>query len=220
MQTSDELHTMALGVDQRYVGHVLWKALLANVYNVSQTSKAEMAQAGVLKMRAELSEYYKRLHRLHPGRLLSKVDKITVKMLGKKSSPCLAAKGGESSDLVEYAVQICDRHASTNAFFSVMAVAGKALMEARCIFGNYSRNLPRNVYLDLVDCCRRFLCTYKAARCHMVPKCHDYMHLCLAAGRSGNPRTTSSWYLRGLDANKGNMRATRLEWHSYIYIYI
>jgi hypothetical protein len=194
MQAPDELHAKCLGVDQRYCGVVLVRALLDDVWGTSKTSADELLQAGVLQMRVALASYYATERRLDPDRKLSKIDRITVSMLGDIHKPCLHSKGGEAKDLVKFVTQLCKLNAQTNDFYKIGAIAGDALLEFNSIVRMNSAVLPNADQQALVKASVRHVTTYAALGGAYVPKHHEFIHLALASKWFGNPRNISTWH--------------------------
>ena len=114
-------------------------------------------------------------------------------MLGDVNRPCLHAKGGESQDLVAFATRLCYTHAHRNDGFKLLATSGSALMEAKSIFKNAPKKLGPDLEAALMKSCVSHLVSYRAVGGHMVPKHHEYFHLCKLASFFGNPSYSSTW---------------------------
>eukprot|EP00959_Pyramimonas_sp_CCMP1952_P027299 573817-Pyramimonas_sp.AAC.1 len=59
---------------------------------------------GLLHMKARLRTWYSKQHRLYPHELQSKVDDLSLTMLGSESEPYLHAKGGETRGMIGFAL--------------------------------------------------------------------------------------------------------------------
>jgi hypothetical protein len=195
MIMDDELHCMALGVEQRYVGQVFARALRTNVFACVSTTIEDLLAYGSLALASELKPYYRNEAKLNPHRKLSRVDKFHHNMLGKDlDRPCLKAKGGETMDLVKYAVSLAKQHSADDDDMLLFVNAGNALLGIREIFRKYPRKLPDDIIINLFSLGKRHVTTMIAAGCHSVPKHHQFMHMLFDSKRNGNPKSYSAWY--------------------------
>ena len=192
-QLSDVLHCQALGTDQRYIGYVLYHASIANVFQFTSTGD-DMLHDSVKRLATELKEHYKIQHRLNPERKQSKIDKLTLNMLGAKLRPCLAAKGGETVDALPFAVDIARKHAATSHKMELLAMSGLALLEVKRIQADYSKQVPYSEQRKYIHAAIKHVVTYQAAGGHMVPKHHELLHLCKGVAYNGNPSSYATWW--------------------------
>ena len=83
-----------MGVAGRFIGTAMMHGLKSNTYGLTGLGKM---QRGILKMRADMSAYYKREHNANPKKKLSETKaKFTMKSLVSKkneTSAILESKG-------------------------------------------------------------------------------------------------------------------------------
>ena len=90
------LHTIDLGVLQKFSGAVVRLVVDANAFCVEGPTKADRTVSGLRVLRRRLKVRYRVSRAADPHKQISRVKKVTVKMLGKPHNPVLKLKGGES----------------------------------------------------------------------------------------------------------------------------
>ena len=103
----DVLHGMALGVEQSYNGYVLQLVATLNVFGSQKSIQDERHHDTIVELRSRIRTYYKDGAKLNPLHKWSKIDKLTLGMLGTLDSPSLHAKGGVRVFALSY--RICFR---------------------------------------------------------------------------------------------------------------
>ena len=195
----DVLHTLALGTEGKYDGEVLVEALRKDVFETGQGNQKERLQYGVLKVRKEIKEYYKRMQAREPARKISKIDKLTVGMLGMENKkgpnkPTLKAKGGETSDLTEFCYEIAEKHQDKSEKLKTLAKAGKGLINLKLKLKTLPRKMTITQTQECLNDTKTFINGYKRAGCHMVPKFHRMIHLIRNSKKFGNPSKHATWW--------------------------
>ena len=95
----DTLHTMDLGLLQRYVGKTFWAVLSVNFHKSKLTNKEDRCTVGVVRLRVDLRKYYKAERCVQRGSKISKIKKLTLNSIGPENNPCLKSKGGGRPDV-------------------------------------------------------------------------------------------------------------------------
>ena len=194
MQVDDTLHTMALGVEQRYSGTVLTTILEHNAFGFEGGTKENRHKLGIKELRRRIRTYYSTMARDNPHYDISRIDKLTLSMLGDLIMPCLKAKGGESSDLTCFATQLAGEFKHLDATLVHLTNAGAALIRVKTSMHTSQRKVHHNILVDSMDNAKRFVLYYRLGGGHMVPKFHRFLHLVRNMIWFGNPKYYSTWY--------------------------
>jgi len=194
-QVDDTLHTMALGVEQRYTATVIDTALKSNVFEEPDANKEEMYNLGIIHMRKRIRDYHTKMTRANPQYKLSRIDKLTVGMLGdlEKHKPCLKAKGGETSDLTCFCVDLAKEFRHTSENMKMLHRSGEALLALKTTFETNHRRIDSQTFTKSFDDVKRMIIYYKLAGGHLVPKFHRVLHLVGRMLYHGNPKYYGTW---------------------------
>lgn len=129
----DLLHTLHLGIMNRYVCCCIWSFFAADIWHVraagAATTEAEATQLNVLRLRADLWDWYRARQRSHPSENLTRLEDITPGMLGSAAAPLLKAKGAETKGLLFYVVGRLGQHATNVERGMVLKAAGEELIK-------------------------------------------------------------------------------------------
>lgn len=105
----DLLHTLHLGIMNRYVCCCIWRLFRADVWNVVAAGAAHTAdealQMNCMRFRADLFDWYRARQRAHPAENLTRLEDITPGMVGSNNAPLLKAKGAETKGLLLFVVE-------------------------------------------------------------------------------------------------------------------
>ena len=102
------LHTLDLGVGQRYIATCFVHLLRKNVFECIHTTLYGKMVLGMQKMKACAKKYYNECDKNSFGKVSRLRGPWTLAKLGKLDNPCLHAKGAESRTLVKFCAQIVD----------------------------------------------------------------------------------------------------------------
>jgi hypothetical protein len=187
------LHTLDLGVAQRYNATAMVRALKANVYKLPYKTQTALVQRGSLAMGKDIKTYYTAEHKLNPWKKLSVLPKtFSYRQLGKVAQPCLKAKGGQTRGLVKFATQLMQKHDTTEKG-KLLAMAGNALLELYETMESEPRVVSFSARKQMVSAMVNHDVFYRAAGGHMVYKHHGALHMVLSAGWHGNPKFVSTY---------------------------
>lgn len=103
----DTLHTLNLGLYQKFVATVWWALLLSDAFNVAgslgnRNNQAELVATGCLRLRHELMTWYKQYQREHPTSSFSKLTDLVVKTLGDRDKQNIKTKAAETRPLISF----------------------------------------------------------------------------------------------------------------------
>ena len=145
--------------------------------------------ASVFYGRQELFQWYKDQARLHPDKLLQRLQDLRPTMLGKPNERCLSTKGAETGTLLSFCRDLALRHGKKlgEPGRNLLAM-GNDLIAAKQIFASSQRVLTANALQALCDQARRAFALREAAGVPWQPKFHLYLHLCERARFHGNPQ--------------------------------
>ena len=195
MMVDCTLHTLDLGVAERYNGEAVKHMLTRNIYNMPQSSLKERMIAGMLRIKRDLKLFYKAEDKKRAdGNKCNRIKKLHLGTLGSLDTPCLKAKGAQSRAFVKFAVDTLKAHAEAlDTTGKLLLQAGLALFEYYDILQAEHRKMPFAAHNHLLTCAKNHLACYQAAGGHMVPKHHMMLHLTLSSKISGNPAYFSTY---------------------------
>ena len=210
----DTLHTLYLGVYQRYVMHVIWHALDSNLWHVeaAQSTKDELGRKHLVN---DLKGWYVRNNVPQNYR----INDITDKLIGTRKAPDLKTKAGETGVLVRWATDLCQRHARSMKLGDELLAAGECLLEYMAILKEHDRIVPRSACQRLLDLCTRHISLLQLAQLPLVPKHHLMVHLTLRIPTRGNPRFYSTFLDESLNAALAKIAGAshRTTWETSIF---
>ena len=187
------LHTLDLGVAQRFCGTAMVRALRYNVYKLPFKAVGKLVRRGALTMGRHIKRYYKDEHAKNPWKKISTLSKtFNHKCLGKLKQPCLKAKGGQTRCLVKFCTGLmqkfpCGRNGE------LLAKAGEHLLEAYEVMDMQPRRMSLKARSQLVTAMVNHVVLYRAAGGHLVYKHHGAIHLACSAATMGNPKSVSTY---------------------------
>ena len=186
----DLLHCFDLGILQRYIGLSLQRVLLANPWRIVRTEKKERLEASIVRLRLVLRKYYKRRRKAGQiaARKLSRVDKLSLAMLGTAKSPNLHVKGEETRGLLLFTVEQVKAHMPIIDRGPQLLKAGECMLKFFDVIGRASRVMTHEEQKQILDCVLDHNKWYGAAGGHYVPKHHQAVHIALRSGDFGNHR--------------------------------
>ena len=170
----DTLHTVNLGIMQRWLSAVLHRILHANIWG------AGVGDAGVRRLESDLISYYGRAGVPHSRR----VNVLTPKMLGdpgdgaEHSGAPLKLKASETYTVFKYALDrlVAFRHHGIHECENLIQ-AGSALGQWKETVHKASAKLSRSEFQSMIDNASRFVVYSEKAGIHFTPKFHGFGHL-------------------------------------------
>ena len=113
-----------------------------------------MLEAGLLVIKQKLKKCYKLQHKLFPHKPLSKVDTLTLSMLGDFAAPVLHAKGAETRHMLGFVLQELVLHVHELGDSAKWLIdSGMALSRWYQIVDEEARVMSVGVQQDLMDQC-------------------------------------------------------------------
>ena len=109
----DELHNVHLGIMRVFVGRAIWELLLSNVFGLpDHFNQSDLVSAGLSEFVRQLKDWYptERDRRGLSDKQLTRINKITVGMIGPKSSPTVSTKGAGTKWLFYFTVGMLETH--------------------------------------------------------------------------------------------------------------
>lgn len=179
----DTLHCLHLGVIIFFIEHVLWATLDANVWQIPG-GRPNILELGTSRIETDIKLWYQSTGVPRDRRL----QRLTCKMLGSDGNRELKLKAAEAGTLLPYAVNLCRRFLNHLDNGQALLLAGEALQHYMTVLKDSPRVLPTPVYHNLVELAVRHVTLASAAKIHMRPKHHLFIHLSLRAKKHGNPR--------------------------------
>ena len=123
--TVDPMHTLHLGLLQRFCSYVFWNFLLANVYNVPFPTEDELILLGLARMRAELYGWYSGYKAMHPG--ITELSDFTRKTLGEKGKWELKCKAAATRPLFSFCLHLLRKYPNRCPGHDAVLANGEAM---------------------------------------------------------------------------------------------
>ena len=190
------MHSCCLGVTLNYNGLSIW-ALVENGYvNVKGATKPETRKLRLKRINESLRNYY----RSQPSSI-TRISRITFKMLGPPMSQNPRFKAAESRHLLPYVVQ--ELAAQTPAVNPNFLRAGQRLLELHCLLAENGQYVSPGVEARAMVLLAEHVWFFTAAGGKTVFKHHFLSHGLERMGRCGNLMYT---WVYGDEAYNGKMK--------------
>ena len=187
MFMDDALHTSALGVEAAFVGECLASTLDCDCFVVGVRGVTER---GLQALRARMKKHYKQRRVTQPGRKPCRIKFLTSKMINGRT---LKAHGGETRDLIPFAIQLMREFSEKGERFQLLAESGKHLANIIKLLRDRPRKLDEATLRALMVDAKSHVVLYRLAGGHLFPKHHSFMHMLYDARRNGNPAMHATW---------------------------
>ena len=183
----DAMHILDLGVSQHLVGAV-FRRLIDNNFAGSDHPYVQMRRmANLQHLRRRLRKYYNSV-KTERGRM-TRISRLSLKMLGKPSQPCLHAKAAETRHLVPLLSKLCrENPTKLGANAAYLTRACNELNNFYNCMNSNGRDMSPGALRILETSMARFLASWRAWGGHMVPKHHMAWHMAQRARQHGNPK--------------------------------
>jgi hypothetical protein len=143
----DSLHTCYLGPWQRWCMYVFWSLIVRNVWDCGGNAESRH-QSCIIRLRSDLMTHYKHLDKDTAERT-TRLEDLTVKMLGTRSKPKLKTKAAETKHLVPFCLDMLGTHMGKLGLKGqALLRAGQCLKRFDAILEEQPRVLPRPVCED------------------------------------------------------------------------
>lgn len=186
----DVLHTLYLGVAQRYVAEVIARTL-----QLSPWGRAMPTEIKVQRLRNELFLWYDD-HGI-PSNM--RLGDLTAKMLGSSNHAELKTKAAETGVLVPWAASLCEKYDAIAGAEPLLA-AGNAYVRYMTVLRESPRSVPQVACQELMHCAVRHLRLLEHADVSFTPKHHLWLHLTAKIPQQGNPKTYATFLDESLNA--------------------
>ena len=186
----DQLHTLNLGVLQRYVLRVFWSLINANSWQIGGPGEVLRAQS-VSLLRGMLMNWY--TTQKHRG--FTEVQDLSIAMLGDGTSQNkLKTKAAETKGLTYFCLHLLAKlgHHIPGLVGPLMQ-AGQAITQYMECLDLYPPQPDAQQSQILFALGMRHLRLAKAAGVELSPKHHLFIHMLRRTPKAGNPRTYSTF---------------------------
>ena len=106
----DQLHALSLGVLKYFLMSLVWLCFDTNVFDVHETTEDARLVTNVARLRAALFAWYKR--DAARGRHHSRVQELTVGMVGVREAPDLRLHAAEMNGFLHFAGELLQAYGS------------------------------------------------------------------------------------------------------------
>ena len=128
----DTLHTLHLGIMNRFVCFALWQLLLSSAWaepDAPEGARPTVAQLElkILRLRSALWIWYSERHADHPLENLTRLQNLTMGMLGSVQDQVLKAKGAETKALLLFTLDQLELYKADVPNSAMVLTAGQEL---------------------------------------------------------------------------------------------
>jgi len=121
--TVDVLHALYLGVMNRWCAIVIWFLFSSGIFGANGAAD-ENIRNSILLLRNALMNWYGEERRANPSRVLTRLNDLTIKMVGTRAEPKCKTKGAETFAMLLFLVQLLGKYANR------LSAAGRRLHRA------------------------------------------------------------------------------------------
>ena len=181
----DVMHVFDLGIAQWAIGTVFMNILLNNAFRSTMEHADARLMQNLIRLRKRIRAFYSK----ECTRETSRIDRLTMKMLGTRALPRLKAKAAETRHLLPLAVKLVSEYKGQlgeHGFFIKGAVENLAAVYK--VMRESPRKMPPAKIAALERHMGIFLAFWKASTGHCYYKHHMGWHLVERAKVDGNPK--------------------------------
>ena len=189
----DTLHTLVLGTYQKLAGLSLAQVLISNAFRVSGSGQEERYAKTMFILRHRLRLHYRLVRIKSPQHAQSRIRHLSLNQIGSLKAPNLAAKGGQTVDIVPFCTRLMDECSHLSEKFILLARAGRAIADFEVTMKPQPRVLSDSAQNRLLNACITHCVAYQMAGGCCVPKHHWWLHLAHGSGWGGNPKGYSTY---------------------------
>jgi hypothetical protein len=195
----DMLHCFYLGVAQDFCAACLWLCITEKIF-VQHKTQDETEILSIMQIRQKLWAWYSVQERENPDQQLTRLDDLTVKMLGPRDEPEMKSKGAETKCLIPFCVYLLRQH--TEALGSkgrILVKCGEALIGFMDVLKSSPRRMDVESLQRLHDHTLNLILYWDGAGLAFKPKMHLLVHLVHFASWSGNPSYHTTFADEGMN---------------------
>ena len=192
---ADEMHTMHLGLFDRFCSTALWACVAENIFQVgigrTMDHREEMMAQRIEK---DLTAWYAAEKKRYPAKPVHQLADFKLACLGPKDGPTLVGpKAAETGTLVLYTVDLLRRYKDRLERGEALYAAGQCLCKYLSISRTAGPRLSMAQRQSILDAVVRFNACREAAGLAWSPKFHLALHLVQQCGEFGNPLHRATW---------------------------
>lgn len=186
----DTLHTLNLGVFQKFLARAWWALLQGDAFGVAgeaggRRNVEELVANGIGPLKVALWKFYKAFEEANPKVKVNRLEALTLNTLGPRDSCSLNTKAAETRPLLRFTAELlAEKQACLKPEDGALLPAGQALAD----FSDALRELPETVTVQQaarpVGLLKRYVSLAAAAKVPATPKLHLAMHLVQRTGIS------------------------------------
>ena len=109
--------------------HVVWVVLTSNLCRGGVGTQEENIEAGLEVLRYTLTQWYKERARLHPEEELTRISKVTRKMVGESGKRKLKTKAAETWGLILFLRNLLRTHGARIPDSDSLLEAAESMVE-------------------------------------------------------------------------------------------
>ena len=200
------LHTIDLGLAQRFVATSFRDMLCANIFSLPVATRLEKLYAGMDGLKRRCKLYYKNHDRTHRKKI-TRMKQWDVSKLGPLDFPCLKAKGAETKELVPFTTALlAEIQGQLGLKGTLLTHAGQALVDYYEVMRSEPRVLGLAPKIKLMELAINHILCFRNAGGKLVDKHHNMLHLSANSSLHGNPAKYATYmdeYDNGLVAAVG-----------------
>jgi hypothetical protein len=217
----DLLHAVHLGIAQDFCGAVFWHCITSGLF-VTGRSPSETAHISVQHLRKLLWSWYNNANEEMVGAEITRLEDLTVSMLGTAASPACKTKGAETRWLIPFCVHLLSEYKDPlGQRGKHLARVGRALLDLVEEWQVAPRRLLAQNLQRMSDAMLILLRLWTEAALPLKPKLHLASHLVSHSALSGNPALHALWLDESLNRTLANIckAAHASVWEYKVFVY-
>ena len=144
-------------------------------------------------MRRALKRTYTSMRLANPSHQLSRIDKLSLKMLGSSTDPNLHSKAGEARDIIYFVLKMLRLHHTKLDGGHHLLRAGEASYQFVTLMNSAGRRLTLQEQRSMFDLMKQHVVAFVDAGGVAVPKTHEMLHVAWKCRFFGNCRYYSTY---------------------------
>jgi len=178
----DALHTLLLGPFLSWGKLAIWKLLSCGVWGALEDNNESRLKVAIMVLRTALHAWYKAEQ--SAGRLHSRIDAITAKMIGTASNQTLKLKAMEAYGFVQFLLHSLVRFQVPDS--ASLVAAGRPLVQLVEVMKAAPARLSSETIDEMLHLWKRHMSILHGSGA-FAPKHHLMFHMVLRSSVHGNP---------------------------------
>lgn len=191
----DVMHTTISGPCQSWGKLALWKLLTSGIWGSLESDSEGRLRVSIMTMRASLVSWYSAEARA--GKVHTRIDFMTPKMIGTVQNPHLKLKAMEGYGFAQFLVYCLETYPVEGA--QDLLLAGKVMIELIEVMKKAPMRLTMQIIQHMLNLWKQHMAILSNLEDSMQPKHHLTCHMIMRAVQHGNPWKDATFFDESLN---------------------